>query len=70
MSKATIEEAEKLFKGALDDIEDAEYKLRTGIQLLEILKYQEDELLTIVEEECQSADKQIFEELRDLGYLQ
>ena len=70
MSKATIEEAEKLFKGALDDIEDAEYKLRTGIQLLEILKYQEDELVTIVEEECQISNEQIFEELRDLGYLQ
>jgi hypothetical protein len=70
MSKATIEEAEKLFHGALDDIESAEYKLRTGIQLMEILKYQEDELLTIVEENCEGGDREIFEELRDLGYIE
>jgi hypothetical protein len=70
MSKATVEEAEKLFNGALEDIENAEDKLRTGLQLLEILKYQEDEMMTIVEENCQGEDKQLFEELRDLGYLQ
>jgi hypothetical protein len=59
MSKATIEDAQNLLDGALIDVSDSEtkFKIRTAQQFLEDLKQPENDLLEIVEEECDSKYK-------------
>lgn len=72
MTEATINDAKKTLRGALEDIEDSEtrYKIRTALQFLEVLKYQEEELVKIVEGECEPDDQEVFKRLQELGYLE
>lgn len=72
MTEATIEDAQKALRGALQDIEDPEvkYKIRTALQFCEVVKYQEDKLLSIIEEDTTTDNSEVFDRLRELGYLE
>jgi tellurite resistance protein len=70
MSTTTIERAMELTEGVLEETDnsDHKFKLRTAIQLLEIIKGRHDAASDVLAD-CK-LDEQVQENLQELGYLE
>lgn len=72
MSTATIEDAIEALEGALAAVDDSEarFKIRTALQFLVVLEQREGEVISLVEEECADDEAEVFDRLRELGYVE
>jgi hypothetical protein len=70
MNTTTIERTIELTGNVLEDTDNSEhkFKLRTAIQLLEIIKGRHDAASDVLAD-CE-LDKQVQENLKELGYLE
>lgn len=69
MPKDAMDTIEELLRGVQDDVHDPEtvYKVRSARQLLQVLRQKHDDLDEAIDETV--SDKEIIENLSDLGYL-
>ncbi|ELZ97003.1 hypothetical protein C440_04478 [Haloferax mucosum ATCC BAA-1512] len=71
MNGATIDNIETLLEGVLEETEDSEvhFKIRTALQFLSALRVQHQDDLEIVEDD-EEIETDVFENLREMGYIE